>query len=133
LAHAHGNTRTTDLWDALEAATGQPVRRIADSWIFQGGFPLLTVDLHDGRTLRVEQEHFGYEGDLGEGDGLQELLQDAQRWSVPVLATVSGGGVTTVQKLLAEGQSTDVDLIEPVEWLLVNTAGTGFYRVTYAP
>ena len=33
------NTETTDLWDALEAATGEPVRRIMDSWIFQPGFP----------------------------------------------------------------------------------------------
>ena len=39
-----GNTETTDLWDALEAATGRPARRIMDSWIFQPGFPLVGVD-----------------------------------------------------------------------------------------
>ncbi len=67
--HAYGNTETTDLWDALEEATGEPVRRIMDSWIFQGGFPLVTVDLVDeGGTLRLSQERFGYAGDLGEGD-----------------------------------------------------------------
>ena len=36
--HQYGNTETSDLWDA-EAETGEPVRRIAESWIFQGGFP----------------------------------------------------------------------------------------------
>ena len=36
--HQYGNTETSDLWDALEAETGEPVRRIAESWIFQGGF-----------------------------------------------------------------------------------------------
>ena len=35
----YGNTETTDLWDAIEAATGEPVRRIMDTWIFQGGYP----------------------------------------------------------------------------------------------
>src|SRR5882757_8727835 len=34
-----GNTETTDLWDSLESATSQPVRRIMDSWIFQPGYP----------------------------------------------------------------------------------------------
>ena len=68
-ANAYGNTETTDLWDAIEEATGEPVRRIMDSWIFQGGFPLIDVDLvNDGRTLRLTQERFGYAGDLGEGD-----------------------------------------------------------------
>ena len=37
--HAYANTETTDLWDAIEAATGEPVRRIMDTWIFQGGSP----------------------------------------------------------------------------------------------
>ncbi|MEZ5341935.1 MAG: M1 family metallopeptidase [Acidimicrobiales bacterium] len=37
--HAYANAETTDLWDAIEAETGEPVRRIMDSWIFQGGFP----------------------------------------------------------------------------------------------
>ncbi|HEX9968923.1 MAG TPA: M1 family metallopeptidase, partial [Acidimicrobiales bacterium] len=36
-AHEYGNAETTDLWDAIEDATGEPVRRIMDSWIFQGG------------------------------------------------------------------------------------------------
>ena len=39
--HQYGNTETTDLWDAIEAATGEPVRQIMDSWIFQGGHPVV--------------------------------------------------------------------------------------------
>src|SRR6185436_11972303 len=41
--HSYGSTETSDLWDALEAATGDPVRRIMDTWIWQGGYPLVTV------------------------------------------------------------------------------------------
>ena len=43
-AHRFGNTETADLWDAIEEASGEPVRDIMDTWILQGGFPLVTVD-----------------------------------------------------------------------------------------
>src|SRR4029079_19364340 len=36
--YRYANTETTDLWDALEEATGKPVRQIMDSWIFQAAF-----------------------------------------------------------------------------------------------
>jgi hypothetical protein len=45
--HAYGNTETHDLWNALEEASGEPVRRIMDQWIWQGGYPLLTVSPDD--------------------------------------------------------------------------------------
>src|SRR6267142_693435 len=32
--HAYANAETTDLWDALEESTGQPVRALMDTWIF---------------------------------------------------------------------------------------------------
>ena len=46
-SHAYGNTETTDLWDAIEAVTEEPVRAIMDTWIFQGGYPL--VDRRPGQ------------------------------------------------------------------------------------
>ena len=45
--HRLGNTETADLWDAIEEASGEPVRDIMDSWILQGGFPLVTVEEDD--------------------------------------------------------------------------------------
>ena len=61
--HQYGNTETSDLWDALEAETGEPVRRIAESWIFQGGFPEVSVEAaHGASTLRLMQRRFRYAG-----------------------------------------------------------------------
>ena len=37
--HSYANATTTDLWDALEENSGQPVRTMMDTWILQGGFP----------------------------------------------------------------------------------------------
>ena len=39
--HAYANTETSDLWDAIEATTGEPVRQMMDSWIWQPGYPLV--------------------------------------------------------------------------------------------
>ena len=50
--HAYGNTETHDLWDALEEETGEPVRRIMDAWIFQPGYPAITVR-RDGESIRL--------------------------------------------------------------------------------
>jgi puromycin-sensitive aminopeptidase len=119
--HAYGNTETTDLWDAIEAATGEPVRRIMDSWIFQGGFPIVAVDAPaDGTVLRFAQEPFRY---LADG-------ADATRWAVPLqlrYETASGAVVETTA--LLDGDELEVDLPEPVRWVVANAEGRGFYRV----
>jgi puromycin-sensitive aminopeptidase len=129
--HAYGNTRTSDLWDALEAATGRPVRRVAESWILQGGFPLVTVDLVDeGRTLRFGQERFGYAGDRGEDD-MRDVTP--QTWPVPIIFSQSGGGVVTVENELIEADGLDVQLVERADWVVANAEGTGFFRTAYAP
>ena len=63
--HRFGNTETADLWDAIEAASGEPVRDVMDSWILQGGFPLVTVEGAPGPTSAtcttvLRQEPFQY-------------------------------------------------------------------------
>jgi puromycin-sensitive aminopeptidase len=129
--HAYANTRTSDLWDALEAATGRPVRRVAEAWILQGGFPLVTVDLVDeGRTLRFGQEHFGYAGDRGEDD---RPATTTRSWPIPIIFSQSSGGVVTVENELVEVDGLDVQLVERADWVVANAEGTGFYRTAYAP
>jgi len=134
--HAFGNTETTDLWDAIESATGEPVRRIMDSWIFQGGFPVLSVEtVNDGRTLRISQHRFGYAGDLGDGDSIIPTHDDTAVWIVPLIFSQRSAidGVITFEKVLLDQCSIDIDLVEPAAWILMNTEGTGFYRAKYAP
>jgi puromycin-sensitive aminopeptidase len=42
-------------------------------------------------------------------------------------------GAVEFERLLLEGDNVDVSLWEPIDWILANTEGTGFYRVQYAP
>ncbi|MGH9273286.1 MAG: M1 family aminopeptidase, partial [Acidimicrobiales bacterium] len=123
--HRFGNTETTDLWDAIEEASGDPVRRIMDSWIFQGGHPIVSVSASDdGRVLHLSQERFSY---LPDPDG------DATRWVVPLqlrYGTESGAVVATTA--LLEGDTLEVPLDEPVTWVVANADGHGFYRVRWS-
>ncbi len=132
--HQYGNTETTDLWDAIEAATGEPAREIMDSWIFQGGHPVLGVTLVEGGSiLRIEQEPQRYAG--SDGDAEAAAGQDARRWVTPVLlrygTTDDAGSALGTVKVLLEGDSLDVPLDGPADWALVNSGGSGFFRVRY--
>jgi puromycin-sensitive aminopeptidase len=126
--HQYGNTETTDLWDAIEAATGEPVRQIMDSWIFQGGHPVVSVSLvDDGRTVRLRQEPQRYRT----GDDEPQPLD--QRWSIPVLLRSGRGGAIEDHRLLLTEDESTVRLDGPADWVVVNSGGHGFYRVRYAP
>jgi puromycin-sensitive aminopeptidase len=126
--HQYGNTETTDLWDAIEAATGEPVRQIMDSWIFQGGHPVVSVSLSDdGRTVRFSQEAQRYQSGSG------EVVPSDQRWSVPVLFRSGGAAGPAEHRVLLEDDTLEVTLDDPAEWVVVNAGGSGFYRVRYTP
>ncbi len=117
----YGNTETTDLWDSIEEASGEPVRRIMDSWIFQGGFPIVSVATSDdGRTLRLAQERFRYLPD----DGADAV------WAVPLqLRYRTQSGTITTRTALLDGAELEIVLDEPVTWVVANAEGHGFYRV----
>lgn len=115
-AHAYGNTETTDLWDALEAASGQPVRATMDGWILQAGYPIVTARRgEDPATVELEQTRFTYRpGDQG-------------TWRVPLVLRASVAGEVQQRRVLLHGPET-VRFDGPVEWLVVNGGGWGFHR-----
>ncbi|HEY7069232.1 MAG TPA: M1 family metallopeptidase, partial [Acidimicrobiales bacterium] len=140
--HQFGNTETSDLWDALEAETGEPVRRIAESWIFQGGFPEVTVGLDGGSGVTLAQRRFAFEegdGDSGDagggagdaGDAGGAGGAEAERWSVPVVVRHEGDG-GEARRVLLDGASTTVALDAGAPaWVNANAGAHGFFRVRY--
>ncbi|MEL6981153.1 MAG: M1 family aminopeptidase, partial [Actinomycetota bacterium] len=122
--HQFGNADTTDLWDALEAETGEPVRRIMDSWIFQGGFPLISV-AQKAAAVSLGQERMGYAG----GDDADE-----QSWVVPLHYRwqPAGADEPRSERLLLDGDATtSLTLDAAPEWTVLNAGATGFVRVAY--
>jgi puromycin-sensitive aminopeptidase len=117
--HAYANTVTTDLWDAIEEASGKPVRQIMDTWILQGGHPLITVE--DGI---VRQSPFSYGPPLpGTTSAIGAL------WQVPLLTRNLASHSVTATQLGAE----PVNLGNGPGSVLANAGGSGVYRVAYAP
>ncbi|MGH9187435.1 MAG: M1 family metallopeptidase [Acidimicrobiales bacterium] len=137
-SHSYGNTETTDLWDAIETTTGQPARRIMDSWILQGGYPVISAELvGGGSTLRLAQERFRFEGSA-EASGPSGPLSGQQgvggeRWAVPLIISYGSDGASRSEKVLLDTGTTDVELGFSPQWVLANTGGSGFYRVHYEP
>jgi puromycin-sensitive aminopeptidase len=129
-AHRFGNTETADLWDAIEEASGEPVRDIMDSWILQGGFPLLNLASADGATppagtAVLTQEPFHYATTGGPS-------AIGSTWKVPVIARAIDGEETRVL-LGSDPEPIAWDGSDPTAAVVVNAGGSGFYRVRYAP
>ena len=59
--HSHKNTKTIDLWNALEKVSKKPVKNIMKNWTNNVGYPLLTVNKDikkTGTTFEITQERF---------------------------------------------------------------------------
>jgi puromycin-sensitive aminopeptidase len=123
--HAYANAETTDLWDALEESSKQPVRKMMDSWIFQQGFPIVSAEPGaDGKSLKVSQRRFFLLPDGSEND---------QLWHVPVMIRAKTDRGIVTKKVLLTDRTATIALDGKLEWALLNEGGHGFYRVTYSP
>ena len=120
--HAYANTDTNDLWDAIEATSGEPVRRLMDSWIWQPGFPLIAAALTDiGGVphLELRQERFTY-GDADSGTS----------WVIPVhIRTGSGTQIVVIDS----NDPVTMPVSSSDDLVVVNAGGHGFFRVAYGP
>jgi puromycin-sensitive aminopeptidase len=115
--HKFGNTETRDLWEALGAAD------IMDEWIFTPGYPAISVEPTDG-GLELRQQRFTY---------LPREGPDHQRWSVPIALRFSAHGTVETRTVLLRQATERVALPGPLDWVVVNAGGHGYYRVRYAP
>jgi len=121
--HRFANTSTTDLWDALEVASGQPVRTTMGTWVNQPGHPVVSVELCGPRELRLSQSRFLLDGG-SPGD---------QRWAIPItLRYATADGSAQREQLLLDQPSTTVTLKGQPEWALVNEGAWGVYRSYYS-
>ncbi|MGE0880236.1 MAG: M1 family metallopeptidase [Acidimicrobiia bacterium] len=117
--HAYRNTDTSDLWDAIEAASGEPVRQIMDSWIWQGGYPVITVRPSDSpHELELEQHRFMFDASA----------VGSELWDVPVLVRQ---GTTTSRALVSAKSATVTVDDKTTAAITANAGGHGFYRVSY--
>jgi puromycin-sensitive aminopeptidase len=122
-AHAYANTVTTDLWDALEDASGAPVRDIMNTFILQGGHPLVTLDRDE-----VRQQPFAY-GPVPAGT--ESAI--GTTWNVPVAVRAlphRDQPGAPVRRLVLGTEPAPVSEVAQGT-VVVNAGGWGVYRVGY--
>ena len=112
--HAYANTVTTDLWNALEEVSGEPVARMMDTWILQGGHPVVTVE--DGT---ITQAPFSFTPKPAES-------AIGSSWLVPVCSRPLDG--QAVSRQLLGDASQPLATAGPA---IANAGGSGVYRTSY--
>ncbi len=119
-AHQYSSTTTEDLWEALEQASGQPIKTVAIGWTEQPGFPVVKVSACESgkRALALSQERFT----------LNDPRAKALLWQVPVSAVQPGTSPPATYLLTGKSGELSIDSCALVK---LNAGDTGYYRVQY--
>jgi puromycin-sensitive aminopeptidase len=116
LTHAYANTETSDLWDALEHVSNEPVRRMMDGWIYQGGYPVIEAE-QTPHGIDLKQRQFT----------LNAAIADDREWVVPIGVRLVHEGAVTDHRLLLD--SSTATLTAPGTLVSANADAAGFFRV----
>jgi puromycin-sensitive aminopeptidase len=134
--HAYGNADTKDLWDSLGEISKQPVPQLMDGWIFQPGFPLITVEIDQSGRLVLSQQRFTYLSShfpLSTSNLPLPTYSSPTMWQIPIQMSLTVEGKTDTSRLLLTEKDKTIPLPPDWESVLINEGGHGFYRVCYSP
>src|SRR5581483_4835084 len=119
--HRYSNTTTADLWEALEKASGKPVKAISAGWTEQPGLPLVKVStgsVNGEPAVTLEQERFSVR------DAGARPLQ----WKIPV-ALRDTARPEKLSFVLLEENAVSVQLRQFKGAVKANAGDAGYYRV----
>jgi len=124
-AHVHGNATAKDFLSALSAEAGQDVSGVLDSFLEQGGAPLITAQLDCSAAVpqvKLSQSRFLPLGSTGDA---------SQRWKVPLCVRYATAGKPERACTVLEGETASLPLPKAKgcpAWFLPNADGAGYYR-----
>jgi len=123
--HAYRNSRTEDLWAAMERAGATGLATIARDFTGQPGIPLIQAGAAQcvgGQTVAtLTQTQFS-------ADRRQQVASRPQSWHVPVRATAGGAAAQVV----TSGRTSNIT-VPGCGPLLINPGQTGYFRTLYTP
>jgi aminopeptidase N len=114
--HQYANARTTDLWQAMEQASGKPVKNFMSSWTTQTGFPVVTATVKDS-SVDISQERYFINPAARQSD--QGLL-----WPLPI-DSVHTDEVTTISEATGTWMVADAGATK------LNRLQSSFYMTQY--
>lgn len=126
--HAYANTETSDLWKALDESVAEnglqiSVAEMMDSWVYQKGFPLISIESNEADQITVHQTAFRY---------LNKANSEKQLWQVPLSIRSATTGSTTSKYLTLSFEAETFSLGFDLGGLVANSEGRGFFRITYS-
>lgn len=123
LIHAFDNSESFDFFEALASASHVPADEVMNSFVNQGGLPVLEVqESCEGAetVLHIRQSRFF--------EDPHHKSENPQRWTVPICPAA---GDQTCQLLREEEQTFRVKNCNAPEFL--NRNGTGYFITEYQP
>ncbi len=113
--HSYANTITTDLWQALEDSSDQPVRSFMHDWTTHSGFPLVRTTVENNQ-ISITQERFCTDPSTA--------AAASTVWPIPLLLSEN------IDNDLLTKSTKKIKLTtnQPIK---LNHGQTGFYRTLY--
>lgn len=120
-AHAGATVRSSDFWTALSKVAGRNGARAMATFVEQPGIPIVTVAPLPGARIRLRQRRLSSWG---------TKYPPAALWRIPVTLRYGRAGVTHTMTVMLDQNEVVAKLPpgEPIEWVLPNAGGLGYYR-----
>ena len=122
--HQYTSANAADLWKDLSDVSGDDVAAIAQSWIYEPGFPLVTANAYctnGKRSISLSQQRYRFDPSADPGTTL---------WQIPLNVELNARSATTTPALFAT-KTTTIDGGDCDAPLIVNGNDVGYYRVKY--
>ena len=125
-SHKFANAETTDLWNALEKASNEPIAQTMVDWVFQGGYPIIRLT-SNGSDVTITQEPFSYLSDPSKAGVRGGQSEIGSTWKVPMSLRIGN----QERKFILEAEPVSISLENPDNLVVANADGWGFFRVGY--
>ncbi|KAK5981990.1 hypothetical protein GCK32_002910, partial [Trichostrongylus colubriformis] len=134
---SYGNARSQDLWDVLDTVTTQvkgpdgsnlSIKKFADQWTVQMGFPLVTVEAVNSSFFQITQSRYKKNPNSLEIEKYRNP-EYGFKWDVPIWYQLDDEPV----KLAWLRRDSPLHILANTErsTLVVNAERRGFYRQNY--
>jgi puromycin-sensitive aminopeptidase len=132
--HREGNATADDLWGALGESSGEPITPLANGWIRQVGYPVVSVSaIGDGTgtgptRLALAQRRFFADPEAHETGA-------PSTWLIPMVLRYRDDEGVKEQRVLLGERSAEVTVASKgrTRWCVANAEAAGFYRCQYDP
>jgi len=125
---SENNARGVDLWRHLQEASRHPVTQIMESWVLQGGYPCVTVNLETDigqASLQLSQQRFF--------SNPRVPKENKQLWQVPlVIRYEDDAGLHILRYVLGDSSGTlELPIKGDLQWCYPNVDEIGFYHQNF--